>query len=100
MKRGGVKTKETTMSKKVLFISSSPRKGGNNDRLCDAFAEGAKGAGIEVEKVRIVDLKIGYCMGCYACQKTGQCAIKDDARFPRLLRRQRRVRYGLRRRSV
>ncbi len=67
------------MRKKVLFISSSPRKGGNNDRLCDAFAEGAKGAGIEIEKVRIADLKIGYCMGCYACQKTGKCAIKDDA---------------------
>ena len=67
------------MSKKVLVISSSPRKGGNSDILCDAFAEGAKEAGNEVEKVRIADLKIGYCTGCYACQKTGKCAIKDDA---------------------
>ena len=68
------------MSKKVLIISSSPRKGGNSDILCDAFAEGAKAAGNEVEKVRIADLKIGYCTGCYACQKTGKCAIKDDAK--------------------
>ena len=68
------------MSKKVLIISSSPRKGGNSDILCDAFAEGAKAAGNEVEKVRIADLKIGYCTGCYVCQKTGKCAIKDDAR--------------------
>ena len=68
------------MSKKVLIISSSPRKGGNSDILCDAFAEGARDAGHEVEKVRIADLKIGYCTGCYACQKTGKCAIKDDAR--------------------
>ena len=67
------------MSKKVLIISSTPRKGGNSDKLCDAFAEGAKEAGNEVEKVRIADLKIGYCTGCYACQKTGKCAIKDDA---------------------
>ena len=67
------------MSKKVLIISSSPRKGGNSDTLCDAFAEGAKEAGNEVEKVRIADLKIGYCTGCYACQKTGKCTIKDDA---------------------
>ena len=66
------------MSKKVLIISSTPRKDGNSDKLCDAFAEGAKGAGNEVEKVRIADLKIGYCTGCYACQKTGKCAIKDD----------------------
>ena len=67
------------MSKKVLIISSSPRKGGNSDILCDVFAEGAKAAGNEVEKVRIAALKIGYCTGCYACQKTGKCAIKDDA---------------------
>ena len=67
------------MSKKVLIISSSPRKGGNSDILCDAFVEGAREAGHEVEKVRIADLKIGYCTGCYACQKTGKCAIKDDA---------------------
>ena len=68
------------MSKKVLIISSTPRKGGNSDKLCDAFAEGAKEAGNEVAKVRIADLKIGYCTGCYACQKTGNCVIKDDAR--------------------
>ena len=64
---------------KVLIISSTPRKGGNSDILCDEFAAGAKEAGNEVEKVRIADLKIGYCTGCYACQKTGKCAIKDDA---------------------
>ena len=29
------------MSKKVLIISSSPRKGGNSDLLCDGFEKGA-----------------------------------------------------------
>ncbi len=67
------------MKRNILIISSTPRKGGNSDRLCDAFAEGAKEAGNEVEKVRIADLDIGYCRGCYACQKLGRCAIKDDA---------------------
>lgn len=32
------------MSKKVLIISASPRKGGNSDTLCDQFAKGAQGA--------------------------------------------------------
>lgn len=67
------------MKRKVLILSSTPRKGGNSDRLCDAFAEGAKEAGNEVEKVRIADMDIGYCRGCYACQKLGHCAIRDDA---------------------
>ena len=65
--------------KKVLIISSSPRKNGNSDILCDAFMEGAKESGNEVEKIRVADFKIGYCTGCYACQKTGKCAVKDDA---------------------
>ncbi len=44
--------KEATMNKKVLIISSTPRKGGNSDILCDEFAAGAKEAGNKVEKVR------------------------------------------------
>ena len=67
------------MNKKVLIISSTPHKGGNSDILSDEFAAGAKEAGNAVEKIRIADRKIGYCTGCYACQKTGKCAIKDDA---------------------
>ena len=39
------------MSKKVLILSSSPRKCGNSDILCEVFAEGAKEAGNEVKKV-------------------------------------------------
>lgn len=32
----------TAMNKKVLIVSSSPRKHGNSDLLCDEFARGAK----------------------------------------------------------
>ncbi|MBR3552863.1 MAG: flavodoxin family protein, partial [Clostridia bacterium] len=43
------------MSKKILILSGSPRKGGNSDLLCDAFLRGAKEAGNEVEKIRIAE---------------------------------------------
>ena len=33
------------MRKKVLILSGSPRKGGNSDILCDAFARGAQETG-------------------------------------------------------
>ena len=39
------------MSKKVLIISSSPRKGGNSETLAAAFAKGAQEAGHQVETV-------------------------------------------------
>lgn len=41
------------MSKKVLILSGSPRKGGNSDLLCDKFMCGAIEAGHKVEKIRI-----------------------------------------------
>ncbi|WP_272897862.1 hypothetical protein [Brachyspira catarrhinii] len=38
------------MSKKVLILSSSLRKGRNSDLLYDEFLNGAKESGNEVEK--------------------------------------------------
>ncbi len=67
------------MSKKVLILSGSPRKGGNSDALCDEFMRGALESGNEVEKIRVAEKKIGYCSGCYYCvQSGGVCAKKDD----------------------
>ena len=67
------------MSKKVLILSGSPRKGGNSDLLCDEFMRGALEAGNQVEKIRIAEKKIGYCSACYYCRQSGGvCAKKDD----------------------
>ena len=41
------------MGKKILIISSSPRKGGNSDTLCDQFRKGAEEAGNRVDKIRL-----------------------------------------------
>ena len=66
------------MSKKVLIISASPRKGGNSDALCDQFLLGAKEARHNVEKVFLRDHKINYCLGCGVCNNTHVCVQKDD----------------------
>ena len=65
--------------KKILIISSSPRKNSNSEALCKAFAEGAMEAGNEVEIVTLRDKAINFCRGCFACQKTRKCVINDDA---------------------
>ena len=67
------------MSKKVLVISTSPRKGGNSDVLADAFIRGAQEAGSSVEKVTLYDKTIGFCKGCLTCVKAQRCVIHDDA---------------------
>jgi multimeric flavodoxin WrbA len=66
------------MSKRILILSSSPRKHGNPNALCDRFIEGAIEAKHQVEKVVLADKKINYCTGCYACRGNGRCAQKDD----------------------
>lgn len=67
------------MSKKVLILSGSPRKGGNSDLLCDEFMRGAEESGNIVEKIRVAEKKIDYCKACYYCTKhNGECVIKDD----------------------
>lgn len=65
------------MSKKILILSGSPRKGGNSDILCDEFMRGAQDAGHTIEKIFIRDQKIGYCNACYACRESGVCVLKD-----------------------
>ena len=66
------------MSKKVLILSASPRKGGNSDLLCGQFAKGAEEAGHQVEKIRVQEKKIAPCLACYGCRGTGICVQRDD----------------------
>lgn len=67
------------MSKKVLILSGSPRKGGNSDLLCDEFMRGAESNGNCVEKIRIAEKKVAPCLGCYYCaDHGGECVRKDD----------------------
>lgn len=67
------------MSKKVLILSGSPRKGGNSDLLCDEFMKGAQESGNQVEKIFLRSKKVTFCNACYYCKDhDGQCAIQDD----------------------
>lgn len=76
--RGAGCRKANPVSKRVLILSSSPRKKGNSNTLCDRFLEGAIEANHQVEKVVLAEKKINYCTGCYACKRDGQCAQRDD----------------------
>lgn len=66
------------MSKNVVIISSSPRKGGNSDTMADEFLRGAVEAGNTVEKINIRDMELKFCIGCLSCQRTGKCVLRDD----------------------
>lgn len=68
------------MAKKVLILSSSPRKRGNSDLLCNEFLRGALDAGHEAEKIFLGEKVIHYCTGCSVCSRYGKpCSQQDDA---------------------
>jgi multimeric flavodoxin WrbA len=62
----------------VLIISSSPRREGNSDLLCNEFMRGAQEAGHTVKKIFLKDKNINYCTGCSVCVNTKRCVQKDD----------------------
>jgi multimeric flavodoxin WrbA len=67
------------MIKNVLVLSSSPRKGGNSDLLCDQFILGAQSLGHHAEKIFLKDKDINYCTGCGTCFNGDKpCPQKDD----------------------
>ncbi|MDR0819541.1 MAG: flavodoxin family protein [Oscillospiraceae bacterium] len=70
------------MSKNILVLSGSPRKGANTDRLVDAFLKGAEGKNVTL--FRVADLTIGGCRGCgYCFTHDHTCVQQDD--MPQIL---------------
>lgn len=67
------------MSKNIVVLSGSPRKGGNTDTLAAAFIEGAQTAGKNVTLFRVADMKIGGCLGCEGCEQKGVVCVQKDS---------------------
>ena len=66
---------------KLLVFNGSPRKSkGTTDILLEAFIEGAKESGADVEKHHVVDLNLSGCRGCFNCWwvTPGKCVQRDD----------------------
>ncbi|MBR2531650.1 MAG: flavodoxin family protein [Lachnospiraceae bacterium] len=64
---------------KIAVLNGSP-KTGNTAAMVDAFAQGAKEAGHEVEILHVGRMKIGGCLACEYCHGKGEgtCVQKDD----------------------
>jgi len=67
------------MAKNILVLTGSPRKGGNSDKLADAFIAGAQQAGHTTVKFSTADKQIKGCIDCQTCFTKGSaCSIPDD----------------------
>ncbi len=64
---------------KIVILNGSP-KAGNTAAMADAFAEGAREAGHDVEILHVGRMKINGCLACEYCHGKGEgtCIQKDD----------------------
>jgi NAD(P)H-dependent FMN reductase len=69
------------MSKKIVVVNASPRKGWNTDTLVSETARGAESAGAEVVKFDLYRLeKFTGCISCFGCKREkfkGHCICRD-----------------------
>ncbi len=76
------KTFEPARIKKIVVFDGGPRntKFSKTTFMVNHFCRGAKSAGAEVEYVKLKDMKINSCTGCYTCwtKTPGECIFKDD----------------------
>lgn len=63
---------------KILGISGSPVKNGNNEKAIDYALAKAKEKGFETEKITLAKQDIKACIACDKCkEQKGKCSIKD-----------------------
>lgn len=68
---------------RVVAIVGSYRRGGITDSAVNAVLDGARRAGMETEKIYLLDQRIGFCDNCRACAQKdgverGKCRQSDD----------------------
>lgn len=67
---------------KILVLNGSPRPNGATSAMAEAFAQGARQAGHEVDVVAVCQKKIAGCLACEYCHTKGEgkCIQQDDMR--------------------
>ena len=71
------------MGKKIIAVVGSYRKGHTIDSAVDEVLNSAKAAGVETEKINLLDKHIEFCTNCRSCMqqigvKRGECVINDE----------------------
>ena len=65
---------------KILVLNGSPKRDRSDTmHITGAFLEGMRDAAPqEIKTIHVIDSRIEYCAGCFACKRNGGVCIYDD----------------------
>jgi multimeric flavodoxin WrbA len=66
------------VAKSVLGLLGSPLKDGNTADLLESALNGAKSAGLAVERLDLYSLRINPCLECGGCSEGATCVQEQD----------------------
>lgn len=68
---------------KILVFNGSPKKEKSDTlHITHAFLNGmSEAAPQEVQCIDVIDQKINFCLGCFACKQNGGSCVQDDAMY-------------------
>jgi len=77
------------MARKVLILTASPRAGGNTQTMAGWVADGATGAGADVETIDVTKLNSATngCIACFRCAKSEEFECAVDGEITPVLRK-------------
>lgn len=68
------------MARRIVILNGAPRRSGSTAALVNAFADGARGAGCEVQEFHLDSMNIHGCLGCFGGHSASEhpCVQRDD----------------------
>lgn len=63
---------------KILIINSSPRRQGTISKMLDLMKQEAESLEVEINYIRVSELKVHPCIGCMKCREALKCCLPED----------------------
>ena len=63
---------------KILVINGNPKQGGFTAGVLDIVSSYLAAQDADADVLRLADVRIEDCIGCFQCLKTGKCVLDDD----------------------
>ena len=63
---------------RIVVIYGNPMAGGFVHACLDRVSARLAAAGAEVTALRLNEMRVADCAGCFTCLRTGRCALHDD----------------------